>query len=212
MEIFDIGPGVVLWSLLSGVFLVLIVGGIVLTARFFVRLSRVNLGGSAGGPSSSVTHLHQLAHHNPTGGTVTGNASVEQARELASRLHAAQVDKLGEPYIGHCERVAARLDDDDAKVVALLHDVLEDTGMPESELRATFGDRIVDAVVLLTRTEGIEPQAYYARIREAPLALSVKLADIHDNLDPARLSKLDAETASRLLRKYGASLLALGSE
>lgn len=142
---------------------------------------------------------------------MTDNASVDQAREIATRLHAGQVDKLGEPYIGHCERVAARLHDDEAMTVALLHDVLEDTGMPESELRATFGDRIVDAVVLLTRTEQVEAQAYYARIRKDPLALSVKLADIHDNLDPDRLSRLDAETASRLLRKYGAALLALGS-
>jgi len=73
-----------------------------------------------------------------------------------------------------------------------------------------FGDRIVDAVVLLTRTEQVEPAEYYARIRENPLALAVKLADIHDNLDPARLSRLDADTASRLLRKYGAALVALG--
>jgi (p)ppGpp synthase/HD superfamily hydrolase len=142
---------------------------------------------------------------------VTGNAAIDEARDIATRLHAGQLDKLGEPYVGHCERVAARLHDD-AKVVALLHDILEDTGMPESDLRAAFGHRIVDAVVLLTRAEQVEAQEYYAKIRKDPLARSVKLADIHDNLDPARLSKLDAKTASRLLRKYGAALVALGSE
>jgi len=79
---------------------------------------------------------------------VNDNALLERAREIASRMHAGQVDKLGEPYVGHCERVAARLDNDEAKVVALLHDVLEDTGMPESDLRAIFGNRLTDAVVL----------------------------------------------------------------
>lgn len=142
---------------------------------------------------------------------MTDSAIVQQARELAGRVHAGQADKAGEPYLGHCERVAAKLDDDQAKAAAFLHDVLEDTDARESELREQFGDPIIDAVVLLTRRDDVEPVSYYAGIKSDPLALSVKLADIHDNLDPRRLSLLDRETRSWLMRKYGAALQALGT-
>jgi len=49
---------------------------------------------------------------------MTGAPLIERACGIAARLHAGQVDKLGEPYLGHCERVAAKLHDDEARVVA----------------------------------------------------------------------------------------------
>lgn len=132
-----------------------------------------------------------------------------RAFALAATAHANQTDKSGAPYIEHCLRVAARLADDESRTVALLHDVLEDTAVTEVELREMFDTAIVDAVVAITRREGESPEAYYARVRENPLARRVKLADIHDNLEPARIARLDADTQRRLLAKYGAALIAL---
>ncbi|TLM80635.1 MAG: HD domain-containing protein [Actinobacteria bacterium] len=143
------------------------------------------------------------------GDSVIEESAVERARAFASRVHADAVDKAGKPYIGHCERVAAKLASDDEKIVAMLHDVLEDTDTPEDELRAVFGDRIVESLRLLTRSADIAPAQYYARLKHDPVARAVKLADIHDNLDPARLSALDPQVASKLIAKYGDALQAL---
>lgn len=142
---------------------------------------------------------------------------VAWAAKIARACHAEQVDKSGEPYIGHCTRVARKLDDDTARAVALLHDVLEDTDTTEGQLRllatgsldGRMAKEIVDAVVALTHVEPESRDDYYRRIRSNPLALRVKIADIHDNLEPRRLARLDDATQRRLLKKYGLALVAL---
>lgn len=128
---------------------------------------------------------------------------VQLAKTLATIAHEDQTDKSGAPYIGHPERVAARVTSDDEKVVAWLHDVIEDTAVTaEHLLELGFSRRIVDAVVLLSRTKGVSSEEYYAAIRENDLALAVKLADIDDNTSPERMELLPEETQTRLTRKY----------
>ena len=100
----------------------------------------------------------------------------------------------------------------DAVVVALLHDVVEDTNVQLDELRSGFPSRIVDAVDAITRRNGERPEDYYKRVKACPLAREVKLADIADNSSSARLSLLDAETRSRLTDKYNKALQHLGSD
>jgi len=134
---------------------------------------------------------------------------LEQARSLASRVHAGQVDKSGVAYVEHCRRVADKLTDTPARTVAWLHDVLEDTETSENELRSQFDDSIVDAVVALTRRGTEESGDYYRRVRANELARQVKRADIHDNLDPLRLALLDEVEANRLSAKYGNALVAI---
>lgn len=137
-------------------------------------------------------------------------AAVTAAAELASTAHAGQLDKSGAPYIDHPKRVAQKLaGDEQAMTVALLHDVLEDTGVTEEELRAAFDAQVVDAVVAITHPKHEPYDVYYQRVRANPLALRVKLADIHDNLEPWRLAKLSTEERSRLLEKYGSALVSL---
>lgn len=138
---------------------------------------------------------------------------VAQARDLAHRAHAGQVDKAGRPYIEHVARVAAAVSDDpEAEAVAWLHDVAEDSPHMHSELLG-FDLRILEAVGALTRIAG-SPEIsgamrYYAAIRSNPIALRVKLADIADNSDEARLALLDDETAARLRLKYAKARRAL---
>ncbi|WP_312401136.1 phosphohydrolase [Stenotrophomonas indicatrix] len=135
---------------------------------------------------------------------------VARARMLALEAHAGQVDKAGHPYIGHVGRVAAAVrGDDEAEAVAWLHDVIEDCPAFAGQVQA-FPAPLQDAVRLLSRTPAADADTYYARISADPLALKVKLADIADNADEARLASLDAATAERLRDKYRRALAALG--
>ncbi|MBN5049433.1 phosphohydrolase [Stenotrophomonas maltophilia] len=135
---------------------------------------------------------------------------VARARTLAMEAHAGQVDKAGQPYIGHVGRVAAAVrGDDDAEVVAWLHDVVEDCPAFAERAQA-FPDPLQHAVRLLSRASATDAATYYARIAADPLALKVKLADIADNADETRLASLDAATAERLRDKYRQALAALG--
>lgn len=129
--------------------------------------------------------------------------AVTMAKSIASVRHAGQTDKSGQPYIGHVARVAARVaDDPDHETVAWLHDVVEDTRMELSDLALVFEPHIVAAVDAITRRAGEDPADYYQRVRDNELACRVKLADIADNSDPARLAILDSVTRERLERKY----------
>ncbi len=94
--------------------------------------------------------------------------------------------------------------------MAWLHDVVEDCPYFADEVNA-FPAPIVAAVQCLTRRDGITAEAYYAAIRANPLALKVKLADIADNRDPARLAYLPDAMAQRLTEKYAHALHALGA-
>lgn len=138
---------------------------------------------------------------------------VAKAKDLAHRAHAGQVDKAGRPYIEHVARVAAAVaDDPQAEAVAWLHDVLED-GDPE--IHDGLGDfpfEIEHWVSLLTRHEHETEADYYRFIAYDPIVLRVKLADIADNADEARLALLDEQTAARLRRKYAKAIQALTSE
>lgn len=146
---------------------------------------------------------------------MTEGRQIALAEHIATTAHEGQVDKAGEPYIGHPARVAALVralgGDDDAVVAAWLHDVLEDTSWTAAALEeAGISVRVVEAVVALTRTRAVPAQDYYANIRVRPLALVVKHADILDNLGETRLAALDQETQRRLRTKYALALSLLG--
>jgi len=132
---------------------------------------------------------------------------VHIAKAIATIAHRGQFDKGGEPYIGHPQRIVDSFDgtSDSArlKVIAWLHDVLEDTDLTRDDLHdAGIGwSQIVD-VERLTKIKGEPNEDYYRRVRESGPARLVKLADIADNTQPGRLAKLDDETVGRLIRKY----------
>ena len=131
---------------------------------------------------------------------------VRKAEAIARQAHANQVDKSGKPYFGHIERVAARMTSDEARCVAYLHDILEDTDvLPEAEMRRIFGDEITDGVLSVTRF-GKEPyDAFVRRAGRNPLGREVKIADLIDN---SNLSRLDEVTIVDVLRqrKYNEAL------
>lgn len=132
---------------------------------------------------------------------------LEWADTIALTAHENQVDKSGQPYILHPRRVASRLEGHDERVVALLHDVLEDAPIESAGyfltlMELSFSHEVVNAVVAITHTPNEPNVGYWARVKANPLALAVKLADIADNTDPRRLEKLDDATRERLTAKY----------
>lgn len=140
------------------------------------------------------------------------NDLVERAKALAYRAHEGQVDKAGRPYIEHVARVAAAVSDDpEAEAVAWLHDVAEDCAREfEHEVFMDFPDPIYLAMYVLTDDGVCSKEDLYYSIRQNPVALRVKLADIADNSDEARLALLDPNTADRLRKKYKRALKMLG--
>lgn len=128
----------------------------------------------------------------------------EKARRLARCAHTGQVDKAGQPYYYHTARVAAHVEGDEAKAVAYLHDVLEDTLVTREELAWDVPENVVEAVVALTRRDGESYSAYLKRVKANPLARQVKIADLVDNLNLGRLpgspTKEDVARAEKYVR------------
>ncbi len=114
-------------------------------------------------------------------------ATLEKAIELAARYHAGQKDKEGLPYVTHPLRVMQRVSGEDAQIVAVLHDTLEDTQLTEADLRREgFSEEIVAAVKAVTHAKD-EPYAdYVVRLAKLDVPRRVKLADLEDN---ARLDR-----------------------
>lgn len=115
------------------------------------------------------------------------DANLNGAIAVAVLAHAEQVDKAGEPYILHVLRVMLRMRTEEERIVAALHDVVEDTNWSLGDLHAQgFGEAVLDAVDALTRRDDEGYSDYIDRVALNPLATAVKLADLADNLDPSR--------------------------
>jgi (p)ppGpp synthase/HD superfamily hydrolase len=133
------------------------------------------------------------------------------ARALATQAHSGQTDKAGQPYIEHPERVAARLTDPDAQVVALLHDVIEDTELTADRLRAAgASDLQVQALEALTHAADVSDEDYWRALRAVPLARLVKVADLADNTDPARIALLEPAKQEHFRTKYRSAMAVIG--
>ena len=137
---------------------------------------------------------------------------LHDAITLARTAHAGQVDKLGVAYIYHPLAVMQRVSGTDAKIVAVLHDVVEDTNVTLDDLRSRgFSEQIVEAVDAVTKVKGEPLDESMARVKAIPLALIVKKADISHNADPARQAGLSDESRVRLTEKYEESARSLGT-
>lgn len=120
---------------------------------------------------------------------------------VAYTAHYGQTDKQGVPYINHPKTVASFLEDEKDKVIALLHDVMEDTFLTEEDLRPVFGDEIVDILKMLTRSKEEDYFTYIDRISQNDTAKRVKLADLRHNSDISRIENPTQQDFDRL-KKY----------
>jgi len=108
---------------------------------------------------------------------------IERAMCIAIDAHRGQKRKYSDlPYIVHPVAVFNEVNGEDEKVVALLHDVVEDSNVTLESLYQVFPDRIVDAVDCLTRRKDESYKNFILRVKENDLARVVKVADIEHNL------------------------------
>lgn len=123
---------------------------------------------------------------------------LDKAALICVTKHAGQRDKAGCAYFQHPVRVAMRCRTDEEKIVALLHDTIEDTDVTTEYLLAEgFPQAIVDGILSVTKRDGESYEAFVARAKRNPLGRVVKLHDLEDNLDIFRLTVLDADMAAR---------------
>ena len=128
--------------------------------------------------------------------------TLECAIQLAVEHHKGQVDKAGKPYILHPLRLMMSVDKDDEKIVAVMHDIVEDTDITLDDLRNEgFSKQVISAIECVTKRKGESYDSFIERISRNPLATKVKLADLEDNLDLSRLSKVTEKDLERV-EKY----------
>lgn len=128
--------------------------------------------------------------------------ATKMAMKLCFQAHKDQVDKSGIPYVFHPIHLAEQMQDEDTTIVALLHDVVEDTPCTLEDLSAMgFGPQIIAAIRLMTHEEGVPYLDYVAKIKENPIAKAVKLADLQHNSDLTRLDHVNEKALERV-RKY----------
>jgi (p)ppGpp synthase/HD superfamily hydrolase len=134
-----------------------------------------------------------------------GDTMLERAIILASGAHAGQFDKIGQPYILHPLRVMLSVTTDLERVVAVLHDVVEDTSVTLFDV-LDFGNTVADAIDAISKHNGEPYHEYLKRVKSNPLARTVKIADVRDNTSPARLYQLEKDDILRLTKKYAESM------
>ncbi len=120
---------------------------------------------------------------------------------IAIKAHKGQIDKAGKAYITHPINVMFGVKGYKAKIVALLHDVIEDSHYKLSYLEKYFDDEIITAVDLVTRKEGQNYGEYILKLKENNIAKAVKLSDLRHNMDLKRIKNITEKDLARL-EKY----------
>ena len=120
------------------------------------------------------------------------------ALKLCFEAHKDQTDKSGFPYVVNPFHLAEKMPDEKTTVVALLHEVIEDTDYTLDDMKNMgFSDDILSAIALMTHDDGVPYMEYVALIKKNPIAKMVKLADLRHNSDMSRLDKVTAHDRER---------------
>ena len=129
-------------------------------------------------------------------------SNLESAIALSIAAHRGQVDKAGQPYILHPLRVMLQLESEPERIVAVLHDVVEDNQEYTMNRLESLGysRETLEALDCLTRRPEENYDDFVGRIKLNRLATRVKLADLEDNMDIRRLAGLSTVDYGRLQR------------
>ena len=136
---------------------------------------------------------------------MTKDELLNKAIKIAQKAHKGQTDKFGTPYIGHVIRVMNAGKTYDEKIVGVLHDVIEDC--PEITLdyllQQGFPNEIVFAIECLTKNLSDQDYTEFVKQTEkSPLAVSVKMNDLQDNMNLTRFNRPMTEKDMNRLNKY----------
>jgi (p)ppGpp synthase/HD superfamily hydrolase len=128
-----------------------------------------------------------------------------RAVAIAATAHLGQVDKSGSAYILHPLRLMLRAATPEEQMIAVLHDVVEDSPWTLQQLADEgFPPTVVGALDRLTRRKGESYEEFIGRILEDPLASRVKLLDVEDNMNLARLPRITPADLERVERYHKA--------
>ena len=132
-------------------------------------------------------------------------ALLERAIGIAVLAHRGVKDRYGAPYILHPLRVMSRVQTTNEKIVAILHDVVEDSDWTFADLRNEgFSKSLIEALDRVTRRQSESYSQFVGRSAGNPLAKKVKIADLEDNMDVRRLPRISAKDWKRLNRYLAA--------
>ena len=162
----------------------------------------------------------------PDGNAISRSFPADPMTELAERVEAAggaldaairvmldahrgQVDKGGQPYFLHPLRVMLWCEGEADRIVAVLHDVIEDSAITTTDLRNLFGEEVATAVQAVTRCDSELYSDFIARCAANPIARRVKIADLNDNMDLTRLGRVPTAHDLRRHDKYADAAAAL---
>ena len=130
-------------------------------------------------------------------------STLQRALAIATEAHKGQFDKSGKDYIEHPLRVMEMGRTEDEKIVGVLHDVVEDTDWTFEALEEEgFSKEVIDALRCVTKlSENENYDDFIERVKKNPLATTVKINDLTDNMDIRRLPYLSDKDVKRL-KKY----------
>lgn len=121
---------------------------------------------------------------------------------LATQCHYGQVDKAGKQYILHPLRVMLKVNSIEEKIVAVLHDALEDTECTYQNLKEIgLSDELIESIYCLTRQNNESYMDFIRRCKQNHIARIVKLADLEDNCDLSRIENPSEKDYARV-KKY----------
>lgn len=132
--------------------------------------------------------------------------NLEQAIVVAIKAHAGQVDKAGQPYILHPLRLMFKFGTEVEMIVAVMHDVIEDSDFTQDDLKKMgFSETVVEAIDCLSKRSDENYDNFILRVSQNDLARKIKIEDIKDNLDITRLNKVTGKDLQRI-EKYHQAL------
>lgn len=132
--------------------------------------------------------------------------NIENAIAIAALAHNGQKYGDNESYIWHSIRVANRIHraghDDELVIIAILHDVVEDSDWTLERLREMgASERVINGVDGMSRREYENYAEFIERVKGNPDARIVKRADMEENL-----SQKPPESLAKKYQKYLAIL------
>lgn len=135
-------------------------------------------------------------------------ATLQRALEIAVSAHSGVIDKSGCLYIFHPIRLVLKAETEEEKILAALHDVVEDCeDWTFDRLREEgFNDIILNALDRLTRRSDETYAEFIERCCGSVISIRVKLLDIADNMDIKRLPTMEEKDLERFWRYYKARL------
>ena len=128
-------------------------------------------------------------------------STLERAISIAARAHEGQVDKAGAPYVLHPLRVMLHVSTVEERIVAVLHDVVEDSAVTFDDLRREgFSEIVLEALASVTKKDGEAYDDFVARAAANPIGRRVKLTDLQDNCDLSRIAHPEARDYERIAK------------